>query len=168
MIVDFGIFHPACHARSISEGHSLFRVLLWMSIMGKEWMHDPLFLAGESLPAGESDRQTAEDLLDTLKAHKDTCVGMAANMIGVNKAIIVFDNDGTPCEMFNPVIVYRKGLYLAEEGCLSLQGQRRARRHRTIKVQWQDRQMQTHVRNFTGWTAQIIQHEIDHCSGILI
>lgn len=93
---------------------------------------------------------------------------MAANMIGVNKAIIVFDNDGTPCEMFNPVIVYRKGLYLAEEGCLSLQGQHRARRHRTIKVQWQDRQMQTHVRNFTGWTAQIIQHEIDHCSGILI
>ena len=93
---------------------------------------------------------------------------MAANMIGVNKAIIVFDNDGTPCEMFNPVIVYRKGLYLAEEGCLSLQGQRRARRLRTIKVQWQDRQMQTHVRNFTGWTAQIIQHEIDHCSGILI
>lgn len=89
----------------------------------------------------------ADDLLDTLTAHKDGCVGMAANMIGVNKAIIVFDNEGTPCEMFNPVIVYRKGPYLTEEGCLSLQGQRRARRHRTIKVQWQDRAMQTHVKN---------------------
>ena len=93
---------------------------------------------------------------------------MAANMIGVNKAIIVFDNDGTPLEMFNPVILYRKGLYLTEEGCLSLQGQRKTKRHRTIKVQWQDRTMQTHVKNFTGWTAQIIQHEVDHCNGILI
>ncbi len=92
---------------------------------------------------------------------------MAANMIGVNKAIIVFDNDGTPCEMFNPVIVYRKGLYLAEKAACRCRGSA-GPRHRTIKVQWQDRQMQTHVRNFTGWTAQIIQHEIDHCSGILI
>ena len=131
-------------------------------------MRDIAFLKQKSLPATQADRQVALDLLDTLKAHESECVGMAANMIGVNKAIIVFDNDGTPCEMFNPVIVYRKGLYLAEEGCLSLQGQRRARRHRTIKVQWQDRQMQTHVRNFTGWTAQIIQHEIDHCDGIII
>lgn len=129
---------------------------------------DELFLARKSELATPEDLPVAHDLLETLIAHQDGCVGMAANMIGVNKAIIVFDNDGTPCEMFNPVIVYRKGLYLAEEGCLSLQGQRRVRRHRTIKVQWQDRQMQTHVRNFTGWTAQIIQHEIDHCSGILI
>ena len=136
--------------------------------MVRPLMTDTVFLAQKALPADADDITVADDLLDTLKAHEDGCVGMAANMIGVNKAIIVFDNDGTPCEMFNPVIVYRKGLYLAEEGCLSLQGQRRARRHRTIKVQWQDRQMQTHVRNFTGGTAQIIQHEIDHCSGILI
>lgn len=136
--------------------------------MVRPLMTDTVFLAQKALPADADDITVADDLLDTLKAHADGCVGMAANMIGVNKAIIVFDNDGTPCEMFNPVIVYRKGLYLAEEGCLSLQGQRRVRRHRTIKVQWQDRQMQTHVRNFTGWTAQIIQHEIDHCSGILI
>ena len=93
---------------------------------------------------------------------------MAANMIGINKRIIAFDNEGNDMLMFNPVIVKKSGPYEAEEGCLSLQGQRRARRHRTIKVQWQDRQMQTHVRNFTGWTAQIIQQEIDHCSGILI
>lgn len=136
--------------------------------MVRPLMTDTVFLAQKALPADADDIAVADDLLDTLKAHEDGCVGMAANMIGVNKAIIVFDNDGTPCEMFNPVIVYRKGLYLAEEGCLSLQGQRRVRRHRTIKVQWQDRQMQTHVRNFTGWTAQIIQHEIDHCDGILI
>ena len=136
--------------------------------MIQEICKDEKFLAQKAEQATPDDIQTATDLLETLEAHKDGCVGMAANMIGVNKAIIVFDNDGTPCEMFNPVIVYRKGLYLAEEGCLSLQGQRRASRHRTIKVQWQDRQMQTHVRNFTGWTAQIIQHEIDHCSGILI
>ena len=126
--------------------------------MVRPLMTDTVFLAQKALPADADDITVADDLLDTLKAHEDGCVGMAANMIGVNKAIILFDNDGTPCEMFN----------LAEEGCLSLQGQRRARRHRTIKVQWQDRQMQTHVRNFTGWTAQIIQHEIDHCSGILI
>ena len=136
--------------------------------MIKEINRDIFLLSQKSAPATENDRQTGEDLLETLIANSERCVGMAANMIGVNKAIIVFDNDGTPCEMFNPVILYRKGLYLAEEGCLSLQGQRRARRHRTIKVQWQDRQMQTHVRNFTGWTAQIIQHEVDHCSGILI
>ena len=138
--------------------------------MQREIMTSIPFLSQPSAEALNTpeDLAVAQDLKDTLDAHRNGCVGMAANMIGVNKAIIVFDNDGTPCEMFNPVIVYRKGLYLAEEGCLSLQGQRRVRRHRTIKVQWQDRQMQTHVRNFTGWTAQIIQHEIDHCSGILI
>ena len=129
---------------------------------------DELFLARKSELATPEDLPVAHDLLETLIAHQDGCVGMAANMIGVNKAIIVFDNDGTPLEMFNPVILYRKGLYLAEEGCLSLQGQRKTKRHRTIKVQWQDRTMQTHVKNFTGWTAQIIQHEVDHCNGILI
>ena len=136
--------------------------------MVREICRDEAFLSQRAEPATKDDLGTAQDLLDTLLAHKEGCVGMAANMIGVNKRIIAFENDGEYMVMFNPVIVYRKGLYLAEEGCLSLQGQRRARRHRTIKVQWQDRQMQTHVRNFTGWTAQIIQHEIDHCSGILI
>ena len=134
--------------------------------MVRPLMTDTVFLAQKAQPADAG--AVADDLLDTLKAHEDGCVGMAANMIGVNKAIIVFDNDGTPLEMFNPVILYRKGLYLAEEGCLSLQGLRKTKRHRTIKVQWQDRTMQTHVKNFTGWTAQIIQHEVDHCNGILV
>lgn len=136
--------------------------------MVRPLMTDTVFLTQKAQPADAGDVAVADDLLDTLKAHEDGCVGMAANMIGVNKAIIVFDNDGTPLEMFNPVILYRKGLYLAEEGCLSLQGLRKTKRHRTIKVQWQDRTMQTHVKNFTAWTAQIIQHEVDHCNGILI
>lgn len=136
--------------------------------MVRPLMTDVVFLAQKALPADAGDAAVADDLLDTLKAHEDGCVGMAANMIGVNKAIIVFDNEGTPCEMFNPVILYRKGLYLAEEGCLSLQGVRKTKRHKTIKVQWQDREMHTHIKNFTGWTAQIIQHEVDHCNGIII
>ena len=136
--------------------------------MVRPLMTDVVFLAQKAQPATAQDVGIADDLLDTLKAHADGCVGMAANMIGVNKAIIAFDEDGTLREMFNPVIVYRKGLYLTEEGCLSLQGQRKTKRHRTIKVQWQDRAMQTHIKNFTGWTAQIIQHEVDHCNGILI
>ena len=136
--------------------------------MVRPLMTNTVFLAQKAQPADAGDVAVADDLLDTLKAHEDGCVGMAANMIGVNKAIIVFDNDGTPLEMFNPVILYRKGLYLAEEGCLSLQGKHKTKRHRTIKVQWQDRAMQTHVKNFTGWTAQIIQHEVDHCNGILV
>ena len=127
-----------------------------------------VFLAQKAEAATADDLNTAQDLLDTLIAHKDGCVGMAANMIGVNKRIIVFDNDGTPLEMFNPVILYRKGLYLAEEGCLSLQGQRKTKRHRTIKVQWQNEKFQTRLKTFTGWTAEIIQHEIDHCEGIVI
>ena len=136
--------------------------------MIREICKDEFFLSQKADLATPDDLGTAQDLLDTLTAHKDGCVGMAANMIGVNKRIIAFENDGEYMVMFNPVIVYRKGPYLTEEGCLSLQGQRRARRHRTIKVQWQDRAMQTHVKNFTGWTAQIIQHEVDHCNGILI
>lgn len=136
--------------------------------MVRPLMTDTVFLAQKAQPATVQDISIADDLMDTLKAHADGCVGMAANMIGVNKAIIAFDDEGTLREMFNPVIVYRKGLYLAEEGCLSLQGQRKAKRHRTIKVQWQDRDMQTHTKNFSGWTAQIIQHEVDHCNGILI
>lgn len=121
--------------------------------MVRPLMTDVVFLAQKALPADAGDLSVADDLLDTLTAHKDGCVGMAANMIGVNKAIIVFDNEGTPCEMFNPVIVYRKSL--PHRGGLSFSaGAAQARRHRTIKVQWQDRAMQTHVKNFTGWTAR--------------
>ena len=136
--------------------------------MVRPLMTNTVFLAQKAQPADAGDVAVADDLLDTLKAHEDGCVGMAANMIGVNKAIIVFDNDGTPLEMFNPVILYRKGLYLAEEGCLSLQGKHKTKRHRTIKVQWQNEKFQTRLKMFTGWTAEIIQHEIDHCEGILI
>ncbi len=137
--------------------------------MVRPLMTDTVFLAQKALPADAGDISVADDLLDTLKAHADGCVGMAANMIGVNKAIIVFDNEGTPCEMFNPVILYRKGALPCRGGGVSrCRGSARQKRHRTIKVQWQDRAMNTHVKNFTGWTAQIIQHEVDHCNGILI
>ena len=136
--------------------------------MIRQIVKDTFSLSQKAVPATKSDISIGLDLIDTLNANRDRCVGMAANMIGVNKAIIAFDEDGTLREMFNPVIVYRKGLYLTEEGCLSLQGQRKTKRHRTIKVQWQDRAMQMHTKNFTGWTAQIIQHEVDHCNGILI
>ena len=137
--------------------------------MVKELMHDPIFLAAKSEPATKNDIETAQDLLDTLTAHKDGCVGMAANMIGVHKRIIVFDNEGTYMTMFNPEIIKKSGPYDAEEGCLSLLGgPRRCKRFRTIKVQWQNEDFSTRIRTFSGWTAQIIQHEIDHCDGILI
>ena len=131
-------------------------------------MKDPIFLAQPSAPATEADLPVAQDLLDTLAAHKDGCVGMAANMIGVSKRIIVFDNEGTYMVMFNPEIVKCSQPYQAEEGCLSLTGRRTAKRYRSIKVQYQNDQFQTRLKTFTGWTAQIIQHEIDHCNGILI
>ena len=110
----------------------------------------------------------AQDLLDTLAAYKDRCVGMAANMIGENRRIIVFDQDGQYLVMFNPVIVKQAGPYEAEEGCLSLTGTRKAKRFQSIKVQWQNEKFQTRLKTFTGWTAEIIQHEIDHCNGVLI
>ena len=131
-------------------------------------MKDPIFLAQKSAPATKEDLQVAQDLLDTLTAHKDGCVGMAANMIGVAKRIIVFDNEGKYMVMFNPEIVKRSEPYEAEEGCLSLPGTRKAKRYRSIKVQYQNDQFQTRFKTFTGWTAQIIQHEIDHCNGVLI
>ena len=131
-------------------------------------MHDPLFLAQKSAPATPKDAPVARDLLETLTAHADGCVGMAANMIGVNKAIIVFDDEGTLREMFNPEIVKKSGAYEAEEGCLSLTGTRKTRRWQSIKVQYQNEKMQVRLKTFTGWTAQIIQHEIDHCEGIII
>lgn len=129
---------------------------------------DEAFLAQKAEPAAADDLGTAQDLLDTLIAHKDDCVGMAANMIGVNKRIIAFENDGKYEVMFNPVIVKQSGAYEAEEGCLSLTGHRKVRRFRTVKVQWQNEKFQLRLKTFTGWTAEIIQHELDHCDGILI
>ena len=110
----------------------------------------------------------AADLLETLEHHKDGCVGMAANMIGVNKRIIVFDNEGVYQVMYNPEIVKKSGPYETEEGCLSLTGTRSAKRWKSIKVRWQNEKFQERVKTFTGWTAQIIQHELDHCQGIVI
>lgn len=136
--------------------------------MIQEICKDPIFLARKAQPATPDDLSVARDLLDTLAAHKEGCVGMAANMIGVNKSIIVFDDQGTYQVMFNPTIVKAAEPYEAEEGCLSLPGSRKATRYRTIKVQWQNEKFQTRLKTFTGWTAQIIQHEIDHCNGILI
>ena len=136
--------------------------------MIKELMHDPLFLAKKSEKATEEDMQTAQDLLDTLIAHEDGCVGMAANMIGQLKRIIAFDNDGEYMVMFNPEIIKKSDPYETEEGCLSLTGARKTKRYKSIKVQYQNEAFQTRIKTYTGWTAQIIQHEIDHCNGILI
>ena len=136
--------------------------------MIKPIMTNRMFLLLPSSPATAADAQTAQDLLDTLAAHAHECVGMAANMIGTAKRIIVFDDEGTPRVMFNPEIVSRSGAYEAEEGCLSLSGSRRTTRYRTIKVRFEDRGFQPREQTFTGFTAQIIQHEIDHCDGILI
>lgn len=136
--------------------------------MIREICRDETFLAQKAAPTTADDLATAQDLLDTLTAHKDSCVGMAANMIGVCKRIIAFDNEGTYMVMFNPVIVRQSGPYEAQEGCLSLTGVRKTKRFQTIKVQWQNEQFQTRLKTFTGWTAEIIQHEIDHCEGILI
>ena len=137
--------------------------------MVKELVHDPILLSIKSEKATKEDLQVAQDLLDTLTDHKDGCVGMAANMIGVHKCIIAFDNDGTYMVMFNPEIIKKSELYDTEEGCLSLLGgPRKCKRYKTIKVQWQTADFQTRIKTFTGFPAQIIQHEIDHCNGILI
>ena len=139
-----------------------------MDIMIRDIMRDEAFLAQRAEAATPDDLPVAQDLLDTLTAHKAGCVGMAANMIGVNKRIIAFDNEGQYMVMFNPEIVKRSGPYEAEEGCLSLTGTRKAKRWQSIKVQYQNDQFQTRFKTFTGWTAQIIQHEVDHCEGIII
>ena len=136
--------------------------------MIREICRDETFLSQKAAPAAPDDLATAQDLLDTLTAHKDSCVGMAANMIGVCKRIIAFDNGRTYMVMFNPVIVKKSGPYDTEEGCLSLTGTRKAKRFQTVKVQWQIEKFQTRLKTFTGWTAEIIQHEIDHCEGIVI
>lgn len=137
--------------------------------MVKELVHDPILLAMKSETAAKDDLQTAQDLMDTLSAHKDSCVGMAANMIGVRKRIIVFDNGGEYMTMLNPEILKRSEPYETEEGCLSLLGgPRKCKRYKFVKVKWQTVDFQTRIKTFTGFTAQIIQHEIDHCDGVLI
>ena len=136
--------------------------------MKREIMRDEAFLAQKAEPATMEDLSVAQDLLDTLEANKERCVGMAANMIGVNKRIIVFDNEGTYLAMFNPEIIKRSDPYQTEEGCLSLEGTRPAKRWRSIKVRYQNEKFQERFKTFTGWTAQIIQHEVDHCEGIII
>lgn len=138
--------------------------------MVRELMHDPIFLAGKSAEATKADLPVAQDLLETLMAHRETCVGMAANMIGVPKRIIAFVcEDGTYMTMLNPVIVKRERPYDTQESCLSLLGgPRPCRRYEKIKVQYQTAQMQLRYKTFEGWTAQIIQHEVDHCDGVLI
>ena len=136
--------------------------------MIREICKDEAFPAQKAEPATPADLSIAADLLETLEHHKNGCVGMAANMIGVNKRIIAFDNEGAYMVMFNPEIVKQSGPYQAEEGCLSLTGTRPAKRWKTIKVRWQNEKFQERLKTFTGWTAQIIQHEIDHCEEIII
>ena len=137
--------------------------------MVKELMHDPIFLGQVSEVATQDDLQTAQDLLDTLIAHKDECVGMAANMIGIKKRIICFDASGTYMTMFNPEIIKFSESYETEEGCLSLLGgPRKTKRYKKIKVRYNTHEFAVRIKTFEGWTAQIIQHEIDHCNGILI
>ena len=137
--------------------------------MVRELVHDPILLAQRSTDATKEDLPVVQDLLDTLIAHKESCVGMAANMIGVTKRIIAFDNEGNYMVMLNPRIIRTEDLCETEESCLSLLGgPRKTLRYRKIKVEYQTEQLQKRLKTFTGWTAQIIQHEVDHCNGILI
>ena len=136
--------------------------------MIREIMRDETFLAQKAELATMEDLSVAQDLLDTLEANKERCVGMAANMTGVNKRIIAFDNEGTYMVMFNPEIIKQSGPYQTVEGCLSLDGTRPAKRWKSIKVRYQNEKFQERFKTFTGWTAQIIQHEVDHCEGIII
>lgn len=136
--------------------------------MVREICKDVIFLGRKAEPATPDDLPVAQDLLETLAYHKDGCVGMAANMIGVNKRIIAFDNEGSYLVMFNPEILRKTGPYETEEGCLSLTGVRPVKRWKTIQVKWQNEKFQQRIKKFTGWTAEIIQHEIDHCEGIII
>ena len=131
-------------------------------------VRDPIFLGRKSRDASAEDLPVAQDLTDTLAEHRDRCVGMAANMIGQAVRIIAFEDGGKYSVMFNPEIIRASDPYETEEGCLSLEGVRKTKRYRSIKVRYQNEQMQTRIKTYTGWTAQIIQHEIDHCSGILI
>ena len=136
--------------------------------MVREIMKDVGFLSQKSQLATKEDLSAAGDLLETLEAHKESCVGMAANMIGVHKCMIAFDNNGKYMVMFNPEIIKKSQPFETEEGCLSLVGMRKVKRWTSIKVQYQNSDFQNRYKTFTGWTAQIIQHEIDHCEGIII
>ena len=137
--------------------------------MVKELMHDPLFLARKARAAGKGDLSVGQDLLETLLAHRATCVGMAGNMIGEAVAVIAFFDGDSPVVMYNPEILKAEGEYETEEGCLSLLGgPRKCKRYQKIKVRWDNEQCQKRIKTFTGWTAQIIQHEVDHCNGVLI
>lgn len=136
--------------------------------MIREICKDESFLVRKAQPATPEDLPLAADLLETLKHHKDGCVGMAANMIGADKRIIAFDDEGEYRVMFNPEILKKSEPYDAEEGCLSLVGTRKVKRWKSIKVSWQNEKFQQRIKTFTGWTAQIIQHEIDHCEGVII
>ena len=137
--------------------------------MVRELVHDPLLLGIRSKPATKEDTAVGRDLLDTLAAHRETCVGMAANMIGVTKRVIAFSDGGRYTVMYNPEIVARSGPYRAEEGCLSLLGgPRPTERYKTVRVRYQDGSFTWRTASYTGFTAQIIQHEVDHCDGVLI
>ena len=137
--------------------------------MVKAIMHDPMFLSQPSQAATKADLSVLTDLVDTLVYHRKECVGMAANMIGVTKRIIAVDCDGSYLVLFNPQILKASEPYEAEESCLSLLGgPRKTQRFRKIKLQYQTETFQTRIKTFEGWTAQIIQHEVDHCNGILI
>ena len=129
---------------------------------------DPMFLAVPSAKASQEDKQIALDLLATLQAHLDHCVGMAANMIGVHKRIIAVHTGFAQIVMINPTILRKSGPYEAEEGCLSLAGVRKTTRYETIEVSYQDMNFKPHKQAYSGYIAQIIQHEVDHCDGILI
>lgn len=137
--------------------------------MVKELVHDPLLLARKSQPASREDMQVVQDLMDTFATHRETCVGMAANMIGEFRNIIIFDNEDAPMVMLNPEIIRQEGPYTTKEGCLSLLGgPRETVRYQKIKVRYETTEFQVRLKTFTGWTAEIIQHEIDHCRGVLI
>lgn len=137
--------------------------------MVRELMHDPLFLGRKSRAATAEDLPIGQDLLETLVAHRETCVGMAGNMIGETVAVIAFFDGKTPVVMYNPEILKAEEPYETEEGCLSLLGgPRKTGRYRKIKVRWDNEKFQKRVKTYTGWTAQIIQHEVDHCNGVLI
>ena len=137
--------------------------------MVKELMHDPLFLARKARTATKEDLSVGQDLLETLLAHRATCVGMAGNMIGETVAVIAFFDGDNPVVMYNPEILKAEGEYETEEGCVSLLGgPRKCKRYQKIKVRWDNEQFRKRIKTFTGWTAQIIQHEVDHCNGVLI
>ena len=137
--------------------------------MVKELMHDPLFLARKARTATKEDLSVGQDILETLLAHRATCVGMAGNMIGEAVAVIAFLDGDSPVVMYNAEILKAEGEYETEEGCVSLLGgPRKCKRYQKIKVRWDNEQFRKRIKTFTGWTAQIIQHEVDHCNGVLI